>query len=122
MEELFGFVARSVIRHAVAGVLTGGIGNVGVIINDFTDLIELADHIDTITTVDTCDSSGSGDVLFGANGTGGRYPQGTDTWERPVAYEADGTPYSPNDPSATYSPNEIKPPSTTSKPDATATK
>jgi hypothetical protein len=65
MEELLGFVARSVVRHAVVGVLTGGLGNIGTLIGDVMDLGELADHLDTVTSVDTSDSSGSGDVLFG---------------------------------------------------------
>jgi hypothetical protein len=45
MDQLLGVMCRSVIRHAVVGVLTGGIGNTLIMIGDALDAIDAMDAI-----------------------------------------------------------------------------
>lgn len=62
-ESLLSVAARSVVRHAVVGVLTGGIGNVFLAIGDVMDLHDTLDAVDVV-------HSSSGGVHFGS-GLGG---------------------------------------------------
>jgi hypothetical protein len=50
-EALLGVAARSVVRHAVVGVLTCGIGNAVMLIGDAMDLHDSLDAMDTVSAV-----------------------------------------------------------------------
>lgn len=74
MEHILGIATRSLIRHAVVGVLTGGTGNIFVLagdlmdISDTMDAMDAVDAVDTISSLDTdsnCSSSSGHDVVFG---------------------------------------------------------
>jgi hypothetical protein len=61
-ESLLGVAARSVLRHAVVGVLTGGVGNIVMAVGD---LMDIHDALDTADAVSAVQSSSSGGVHFG---------------------------------------------------------
>ncbi|KAH7134305.1 hypothetical protein EDB81DRAFT_762618 [Dactylonectria macrodidyma] len=66
--DLFlGIVGRSLIRHAVVGVLTAGIGNVILAVGDVMDVMDASDAMDAISTVDATSGGGDGQVHFGSS-------------------------------------------------------
>jgi hypothetical protein len=62
LHSLLGIAARSAVRHAVVGVLTGGVGNVFMAVGDLMDLHDTMDAVDAVSAVQ--DHSGS--VHFGS--------------------------------------------------------
>lgn len=69
-DSLLGVAARSVLRHAVVGVLTGGVGNVLLAVGDLMDIHDTMDAVDAVSTVQD-HSSG---VHFGSGlGSDGLY-------------------------------------------------
>ncbi|KAH7150442.1 hypothetical protein B0J13DRAFT_288842 [Dactylonectria estremocensis] len=66
--DLFlGLVGRSLVRHAVVGVLTAGIGNVIMAVGDVMDVMDTADAVDAISAVDSTSGGGDGQVHFGSS-------------------------------------------------------
>lgn len=70
-DELFGVVGRSVLRHAVVGLLTGGTGNVFLMAADALDFGGAMDAMDAVSAVSDYDcsdyshSSSHHDIHFG---------------------------------------------------------
>ncbi|KAK5657212.1 hypothetical protein OQA88_3270 [Cercophora sp. LCS_1] len=121
LEQLLGVAAKSLIRHAVVGVLTGGVGNVFLLAGDAMDAMDVMDAVDAtdamgatdaVDAVSSTDSGGSygghHDVHFGANGNDGFYQQGVDDYGNKVSQSSTGPAYSTDDPSKTYGQNDVK--------------
>jgi hypothetical protein len=72
-DSLLGIACRSAARHLVVGVLTGGIGNIALLVGDAMDIHDTLDAVDTVSTVH--DHASSGGVHFG-----GGYDDATKTW------------------------------------------
>ncbi|KAK4448921.1 hypothetical protein QBC34DRAFT_380769 [Podospora aff. communis PSN243] len=106
---------KSLARHAIVGVLTGGTGNAALLALDAMDLhdaMDAADAMDAVSSSGDCySSSGGHDVRFGANGNDGCYPQGVDSNGNSVSQSGTGPAYSTSDPSKTYGPNDVTWPS-----------
>lgn len=69
-DSLLGVAARSVLRHAVVGVLTGGVGNVLLAVGDLMDIHDTMDAVDAASAV----HDHSGPVQFGSGlGSDGLY-------------------------------------------------
>jgi hypothetical protein len=66
-DEFLGIVCRSLLRHAIVGVATGGVGNIFVGLGDLLDISDTLDALDTITSTDSSPVSGDGEVHFGSD-------------------------------------------------------
>jgi hypothetical protein len=62
LEEIIGVAFRSIVRHAVLGTLTSGLGNVLMLAGDIMDISDTMDGLGAIGSVDT----GSG-YISGSN-------------------------------------------------------
>ena len=71
-DSLLGIACRSVARHLIVGALTGGVGNIALLVGDAMDLHDTLDAVDTVSTVH---DHASGGVHFG-----GGYDDATQTW------------------------------------------
>lgn len=58
MEEFLGIAARSFIRHAVIGVLTGGTDNVFMLAGDLMDISDTLDAVDAVDAVASVNTGG----------------------------------------------------------------
>lgn len=59
MEYIFSIAARSLIRHAVVGALTGGTGNALILAGDMMNISDTVDAIDAIDEIDVVDAGSS---------------------------------------------------------------
>lgn len=71
----FGLVGRSLVRHAIVGVLTAGVGNAVMLVGDVLDTMDTMDTIDamdaanaTASDSSTSSSGGSGVHFCGSGG------------------------------------------------------
>jgi hypothetical protein len=105
MEQICGVVARSLIRHAVVGVLTGGVGNIIMLAGDVMDVHDTLDAMDAVSTLSDSSSvpDSHHDVLFGQ----GIYDYGTAPDGSTVAQGGTGPAYNTADNSITYGPNDV---------------
>ncbi|KAH7258497.1 hypothetical protein NW759_016293 [Fusarium solani] len=66
----FGLVGRSLVRHAIVGVLTAGVGNAVMLVGDVLDTMDTMDTIDAMDAANatasdsSTSSSGGGGVHF----------------------------------------------------------
>ncbi len=67
MKEILGIVARSIIRHAVVGVLTGGVGNILLLAGDAMDISETMDASDAMDAISSTDVASSTDYSSGVS-------------------------------------------------------
>jgi hypothetical protein len=112
---------KSLARHAIVGVLTGGTGNAALLALDAIDIhdaMDATDAMDAVSSSGDCyssagdySSSGNHGVHFGANGNDGFYPQGVDSNGNSVSQSGTGPAFSTSDPSKTYGPNDVTWPS-----------
>jgi len=56
LEDLLSIAAKSLIRHAVVGVLTGGVGNVLLLAGDAMDVMDVMDATDVVNAVSSTDT------------------------------------------------------------------
>ncbi|KAM5350722.1 hypothetical protein ACJ41O_007227 [Fusarium nematophilum] len=69
--DLFlGLVGRSLVRHAIVGVLTAGVGNAVLLAGDVLDTMDTMDTIDALDSVSAVDATTS-DSSTSSSGGGG---------------------------------------------------
>ena len=61
-EKLSKIAGRSLLRQAIIGALTGGVGNVFLLIADASDLLDVLDVTDALDAVDASDAMDANDA------------------------------------------------------------
>jgi hypothetical protein len=67
LDTIFGVIGRSLIRHAIVGAASGGVGNIFIVFGDILDVSDALDSLDAIAPTDSSSAWSDGEVHFGSN-------------------------------------------------------